>query len=132
VSRPQPCTATPWLLRGLLVLLTLTGLGVWQGGHCIDDTSAHRAMSAAAISAASATTTATSAHHGDVEAAGLPSTTADTCSIGPTVVTRTTTTATPAFPTGEGTAPVVASSRPVTPCRFSPGVALTRLGISRT
>ena len=37
MSRPQPCTAPPWLLRGLLALLTLAGLGIWQGGHCIDD-----------------------------------------------------------------------------------------------
>jgi hypothetical protein len=28
-------------LRWLLVLLTLTGLGLWQGGHCFDDMSAH-------------------------------------------------------------------------------------------
>ena len=143
MSRPQPCTAPPWLLRGLLALLTLAGLGIWQGGHCIDDTSIRHAASVAALSAASAATAATaglgttaepalSAHHRDVHASGLTSTTADNCYTTPTVVTRTMTTAAPVLPAGERTAPIAASSRPLTPRCFAPGVALTRLGISRT
>jgi hypothetical protein len=135
VSRPQPCTAIPWLLRGLLVLLTLAGLGIWQNGHCIDDTSAHPTTGVAALSAAAATITAapaTSAHHRDMHAAGLSSTTADTCAIAPTIVTRTTMTAALVLPAAERAAPVVASSRPATPRCFAPSVALTRLGVSRT
>jgi len=141
VSRPQPRVARPWLLRGLLVLLALAGLGIWQGGHCIDDASAHHPVSVAAL--ASDTTLATagfgataapamSAHHRDMHAAGLSSTTADTCSIAPTIVTRTTMTVTPVVPAAERAAPVAASSRPLAPRCFAPSVALTRLGISRT
>lgn len=143
MSRPQPCTARPWLLRGLLILLTLAGLGIWQGGHCIDDTPAHPATSGAALSGAPSTTTATaglattaaptmSAHHRDMHTSGLSSTAADNCSIAPTIVTRTTMTATPVLPAGERAAPVAASSRPLTPRCFAPGIALTRLGVSRT
>ena len=135
VSRPQPRTARPWLLRGLLVLLTLAGLGLWQGGHCIDDPAAHPTTGVAGLSDAAATTVAAptmSAHHRDVHAAGLSSTTADTCSIAPTIVTRTTMTATSVLPASERAAPVVASSRPAPPRCFAPSVALTRLGISRT
>lgn len=141
MSRPQPCTARPWLLRGLLVLLTLAGLGIWQGGHCIDDISAHPTAGVSAL--ASATTLATagfgstaapamSADHGDMHAAGLSSTTADICSVAPTVVTRTTMTASPVPLAGERVALVASWSRPLTPPCFAPGVALTRLGVSRT
>ncbi|RSM62036.1 hypothetical protein DMB66_23025 [Actinoplanes sp. ATCC 53533] len=132
MSRPQPCTAAPWLLRALLVLLTLTGLGIWQGGHCIGDTSAPQTTKVAALSVASATTTAMSAQHHDPHASGMSSTTADECSSAPTIVTRTTMTATSVLPAVERTAPVASSSRPSTPRCFAPSVVLTRLGVSRT
>ncbi|MFI7545162.1 hypothetical protein [Actinoplanes sp. NPDC049599] len=141
MSRPQPCTAPPWLLRGLLVLFTLAGLGIWQGGHCIDDTSADHLASAAAPG--SVTTLATagfeatvapamSAHHRDVHASGVSSTTADECSIAPTIVTRTPVAVTSVFLAGERAAPAASSSRPSTPRCFAPDVVLTRLGVSRT
>jgi hypothetical protein len=143
VSRPQPYAPRPWLLRGLLVLLTLTGLDIWQGEHCIDGTSAHHATSTAAVSAGSATTTATagleisaapamSAHHGDVAASGPSNTTADNCYIAPPLGTRTTMMAIPVLPAVERAASVASSSRTSTPRCFAPGVALTRLGVSRT
>jgi hypothetical protein len=126
----------------MLVLLTLTGLGIWQDGHCIEGASAHHATSVAVHSAGSATTAtsgfgtaaapAVSAHHHDVHASGPLSTTADTCYIAPALVARTTMTAILVLQTVERAAPVAPSSRPSMPHCFAPGVALTRLGISRT
>jgi hypothetical protein len=142
VSRPQPCTARPWL-RGLLVLLTLTGLGIWQGGHCIDGIPAHHATSVAALPDASATTTATaglgttaapamSAPHRDIHASGLSSATVGNCYSTPALVTRTMATATPVLPAAERAVAIASSSRPSAPGGFAPGVALIRLGVSRT
>jgi hypothetical protein len=60
-SRPL-LSASRWLRRWLLVLLTLTGLGIWQGGHCAGDMSPHQ----------SAHTHASSVHSHDVPAAAAP------------------------------------------------------------
>ena len=143
VSRSQPCTATLWLPRALLVLLTLTGLGIWQDGHCIDGVSAHHAMSVSVLSTGSGTITARAgiettaapamaAHHRDVNGPGLSSTTADICYIAPTLITHTTMTAIPVFQAFERAAPIASSSRASMSGYFAPGVALTRLGVSRT
>jgi hypothetical protein len=139
VSRPQSRTARPWLLRGLLVLLAVAGLGIWPGGHCADDVSAHHTAHAAAISAADTAalaTTAMSAPRRDDGnrrgPSGEPSTTADECHITPpTTVTTTVNTAAPLLPADERSAAVAPRPHSLTPC-FSPGVALIHLGVSRT
>jgi hypothetical protein len=139
VSRPQSQAARPWLLRWLLVVLTVTGLGVWPGGRCADGVSAHHPAQVAAVSAADAAALATTAssapgRHGVDHwgPSGKPGTTADECHIAPpTTVTTTVTTAAPLPPAEARSVAVTPRPRPPMPC-FSPGVALIHLGVSRT
>jgi hypothetical protein len=139
VSRPQSQAAGPWLLRGLLVLLAVAGLGLWPGGHCADDVSARHTAPVAVMSAAdpaALATTATSAPRRDDGdhwgPSGEPSTTADECHIvPPTTVTTTVNTAGLLLPAEERSVAVTPRPRSLTPC-FSPGVALVHLGVSRT
>lgn len=126
MSRPQPRTARPWLSRALLVLFTLTGLGIWQGGHCGD----HRPAPVTPKVVAGA---AVSTHHvgftADPHCVGTPA--ADPCDIVSTTITTTTVAATSVPPTADRVAAASPRPRCLTPCS-SPGVALTRLGVSRT
>lgn len=66
-SRPHPPTARPGLLRWLIVVLALAGLGLLQSSHC-DDMRVAAAMSAADHTAgpaaeAGAATPASPQHH---------------------------------------------------------------------
>jgi hypothetical protein len=138
VSRPQPQASRLWLVRGLLALLTLAGLGVWHGGHCADapvpGAASGAVMPADAVSAAAAPVVSVhrQSHIREARLWDGPAPAADSCHIAPvTTVITTTVEAGPVPPAVERTPAAVSRPRGLTPC-FSPGVALTRIGVSRT
>jgi hypothetical protein len=136
VSRPQSRTARPWLLRRLLVLFAVAGLGAWPGGHCADDVSAHHTAHVAVISAADpaavATAAASAPGRDDGDHRGPSGTTVDECHLAPPATGTTTVhPAGPLLPAEERSVAVTPRPRLLTPC-LSPGVALIHLGVSRT
>ena len=145
MTRPQPIAAQPWLLRWLLVVLTLAGLGIWQGGHCADDMSVERTGSSVDVSAAGSNTAvdgpvtalSAAAEHSPVGVhaparQGDPDTTADECHALP-ATTAGTAAAAGLTPAGPGIRTLAATPRPrPVEHRLLPAVLLTQLGVSRT
>jgi hypothetical protein len=143
VTRSQPLSARPWLLRWLLVVLTLAGLGILQGGHCADDMSVDLTASAAPISAAvemrdtaavAASPGAAEHQHGDMRTQTERNSfgsTADDCHVLPATVAGTAAAAGLSMPTAVRT--VVAGPRPG-PFKQHLLLAMTlaHLGVSRT
>lgn len=115
----RPVTLRAWLSRGLLVLLVLFGLGLWQAGDCAEHTSPPATVAAVTASPA-----------------GLagPSVLAGPCHLSAprAVVPATPASVAIAPPAGAaGPRTVEAVARPVPPgTRRCP--ALTEIGISRT
>ena len=148
MTRPQPNAARPWLLRWLLVVLTLAGLGIWQGGHCADDMSVElTATSAHAVAGVNTGNTAVDGlalassaiaeqAHRDVPPParqGGSDTTADECRVLPATTTAGTTAAGGLTPAGPGFRTLAPAPRPQpVKQRLLPAVALVALGVSRT
>jgi hypothetical protein len=149
--RPQPSTARPWQ-RWLLVVLTLAGLGVWQGGHCAAHLSTtHTAGADGRIAAAphghpaagdeihtagGGHTDAAPAHeHGDRRTGSrehTPDSTAGDCETGPFTAAAAAATTVLAAPAGTRGTPPSPACAPL-PAQPPPtGVTLTRIGVSRT
>jgi hypothetical protein len=147
VTRRQPTTVRPWQ-RWLLVVLTVVGVGAWQGAHCTGQLPAALAggttsgsVTAAAghavsDGAAPAVAAASSPHeHGDTHTPGHPQrpgpAAADCETVGATVVAATAATAV-AVPAGTRG---ISASRPCAPRlaqRPLSGMTLAHIGVSRT
>ena len=140
MSRRSATTDLTWLLRWLLVA-TLVGLGILQGGHCTGEMSAelrvHRdgvstslvsdgpvAERAAAILLSDAREPRPSRHDG-------PNTTAGTCQDLPAIASCSVVSAALPQPNGVRTAGAILCSPPGSD-RPLPVVTLVRIGVSRT
>ena len=111
VSRPQQ-SARPWVLRGLLVLVFLAGLGLWQGAHCPEP---------AAAGAGTHSSTSTSTSTAESDECGIARVTAVSTVAGARLPL-------PSVARGSSAAPPPQSVR----TRLVPAVALATIGVCRT
>jgi hypothetical protein len=147
IRLPSP-TARPWLLRWLLVVATLAGLSIWQGGHCADDMAVdpragavasavgfHAGDTASDAPGVAASRTATEHRHPDAfvsTSPQAPGTTAHACLTLPATVAATTTAAAAvSLPDGARTTPDTPPLRPLQR-RPQPDIVLAHIGVSRT
>ena len=141
MSRQPATTALPWLLRWLLILATLAGSGIWQGGHCTDDMSAdlrlqRDSVSTSSVSHGPVTEPTATILHSDAEGPRLsrhdgPNTTARTCRDLSATVSCSAVTAALLQPDGVRTAVAIPRIAPAKD-RVRPVVTLVRIGVSRT
>ena len=114
---PIPTRGRLW--RVLLAVLVLVGLGIGDGGHCID----HHTAAVASVAPVS----------GHVDAsAGLPRTVAEDCRLVISAEPATTTGVTHASPPVRFPAGVVGDVAPRPVPRLLTGRPLTAIGVSRT
>ncbi|MEV4705427.1 hypothetical protein [Actinoplanes sp. NPDC049316] len=140
MSRQPASTAQPWLLRWLLVVATLAGLGIWQGGHCADDMSpepaGRRTVAATAVigDTAAPQIAAAADRHDERQSPSRhdqPGTTADPCQDLTAAVACAAFTA--ALPQPDGIRTAIAAPRgPAVKQRPISAVILAHIGVSRT
>lgn len=144
MTRPRPSASRSWVLSWLLVVLTMAGLLLWQGGHCAAELSSDVTAGGAALSVDAPTVDAAAGdgsviapadRHDDrpstLTLGGGPSTTAGDCRRLPATAASTNPAAAVSVPPGGRT---VAPAPPacLVKQRALPGATLAYLGVSRT
>jgi hypothetical protein len=134
VNRRRPATRTQ-VLRWLLVIVTLVGAGILQGGHCLPHTVPMANVMTVTVAAAHPSTAGSGGHeHHDADSsvAQHPDTTVDDCHLQPAPnIAATVTSGTVAPPIIAIRISPVPVPVPVSKPRAPVAVALTEIGISR-